>query len=87
MKDSISHVVLLNLVELSIVLKSCLTAIKNHVIKYCETVLERNGNNLLKSKGFLASNVSTYEFSTLYTTLPLNLIKEKLTELIEQTFN
>ena len=31
--------------------------------------------------------MSTYDFSTLYTTLPYNLIKEKLTELIEQTFN
>ena len=29
----------------------------------------------------------TYDFSTLYTTLPHNLIKEKLTELIEQTCN
>ena len=61
---------------------------------------ERNGNNLfwsiknsgeilnkLKSRGFLASDLSTYDFSTLYTTLPHNLIKEKLTELIEQLFN
>ena len=31
--------------------------------------------------------MSTYDFSTLYTTLPHNLIKEKLTELIEQAFN
>ena len=38
-------------------------------------------------RGFLASGLSTYDFSTLYTTLPHNLIKEKLTELIEQTFN
>ena len=86
--------------ELSILLTSCLTAIKNHVIKYCTTVYERNGKNLfwsiknsgeilnkLKSRGFLASGLSTYDFSTLYTTLPHNLIKEKLTELIEQTFN
>ena len=29
--------------------------------------------------------MSTYDFSSLYTTLPHNLIKEKLTELIEQT--
>ena len=43
--------------------------------------------NKLKSKGFLASSVSTYDFSTLYTTLPHNLIKKNLTELIEQTFN
>ena len=86
--------------ELSILLTSCLTAIKNHVIKYCTTVDERNGKNLfwsiknsgeilnkLKSRGFLASALSTNDFSTLYTTLPHNLIKEKLTELIEQTFN
>ena len=31
--------------------------------------------------------MSTYDFSTLYTPLPHNLIKEKLTELIEQFFN
>ena len=43
--------------------------------------------NKLKYRGFLASGFSTYDFSTLYTTLPHNLIKEKLTELIEQTFN
>ena len=79
---------------------SCLTAIKNHVIKYCIIVYERNGKilfcsikksgeilNKLKSRGFLAYSLSTYDFSTLYTTLPHNLIKEKLTELIEQTFN
>ena len=85
---------------MSIILTSRLTAIKNHVIKYCTTVYERIGKNLfwsfknsgeilnkLKSRGFLASGLSTYDFSTLYTTLPHNLIKEKLTELIEQTFN
>ena len=71
-----------------------------HVIKYCTTVYERNGKKIfwsiknsgeilndLKSRGFLASGLSTYDFSTLYTTLPHNLIKENLTELIEQTFN
>ena len=92
--------------ELSILLTSSLTAIKNYVIKYCTTVYERNGKKLfwsiknsgeilnkLKSRGFLASDhthllfLSTYDFSTLYTKLPHNLIKEKLTELIEQTFN
>ena len=29
--------------ELSILFTSCLAAIKNHVIKYCTTVYERNG--------------------------------------------
>ena len=76
--------------ELSILLTSCLTAIKNHVIKYCTTVYERNGKKLfwsiknsdeilfkLKSRCFLASGLSTYGFSTLYTTLHDKLIKEK----------
>ena len=38
----------------------------------------------MKSRGFLASGLSTYDFSTLYTILPHNLTKEKLTEFIEQ---
>ena len=86
--------------ELSKLLTSCLTTIKNHVIKYCEKVYERFGKNLfwsikkscevlnkLKSRGFRASSLSTYDFSTLYTTLPHNLIKDKLVDLIiERTF-
>ena len=85
--------------ELSKLLTSCLTAIKKHLIKYCEKVDERSGKNLfwsiknsdevlnkLKSRGFRAASLSTYDFSTLYTTLPHNLIKEKLIDLIERTF-
>ena len=77
--------------ELSIIL-TCLTAIKIHVIKYCTTVYERYGKKLfwsiknsgeilnnLKSRCFLASGLSSYDLSALYTTLPHNLIKEKLT--------
>ena len=40
----------------------------------------------LKSSGFRATSLSTYDFSTLYTTLLHNLIKEKLINLIEWTF-
>ena len=85
--------------ELSKLLTSCLTTIKNHVIKYCEKVYERSGENLfwsiknscevlnkLKSRGFCASSLSTYDFSTLYITLPHNLIKDKLVDLIEKNF-
>ena len=85
--------------ELSKLLTSCLTAVKNHVIRYCEKVYERSGKNLfwsiknsgevlnkLKSRGFRATSLSTYDFSILYTTLPHNLIKEKLLNLIEWTF-
>ena len=42
--------------------------------------------NKRKSRGFRASSLSTYDFSTLYTTLPHNLIKDKLVDLIERTF-
>ena len=80
-------------------LTSCLTAVKIHVIKYCEKVYERSGKNLfwsiknsgeildkLKARDFNATSLSTYDFSTLYTTLPHNLIKDKLIDLIERTF-
>ena len=74
--------------ELSKLLTSCLTAIKSHVIRYCETVYETSNKNWfwsiknsgevlskLKCSGFRATSLSTYDFSTLYTTLPHNLIK------------
>ena len=40
----------------------------------------------LKSRGFCATSLSTYDFSTFYITLPHNLIKEKLIDLIECAF-
>ena len=85
--------------ELSKLLTLCLTAVKNHVIKYCEKVYERPGKNLfwsiknsgeildkLKARDFNATSLSTYDFSTLYTTLPHYLIQDKLIDLIERTF-
>ena len=72
---------------------------QNHVIEYCVKVNERTGKilfwsinysceilNKLKSRGFRASSLSTYDFSTLYTTLPHNLIKDKLEDFIERIF-
>ena len=43
--------------------------------------------NKFKSKGFKASKLSTYDFSTLYTTSPHHLIKDKLIGIIERTFS
>ena len=70
-----------------------------HVIKYCEKLCQRSSKNLfwsiknsgeildiLKARDFNATNLSTYEFSTLCTTLPHNIIKYKLIDLIEGTF-
>ena len=84
---------------LSELLNSCLTAVKKHWIRYYDTVYERDGinnfwsiknsNDVLnkfKSKSFQASKLSTYDFATLYTTLPHHLIKDKLIDLINRTF-
>ena len=86
--------------ELSKLLTSCLTAVIKHLIKYFEKVYERSGKTLfwsirnsgeildkLKARDFNATSLSTNIFSTLYTTLPHNLVKDKLIDLIERTFN
>ena len=85
--------------QLSILLTSCLTLIKSHWKKYCDTVYQNSGKKLfwsiknsgeflakLENKRFIASSVSTYDFSTLYTSLPHKLIKEKLLKLVRDTF-
>ena len=85
--------------ELSKLLTSCLTAVKNmlssigkrymrDLVKTCFGLLKVSGEILvkLKARDFKATSLSTYDFSTLYTTLPHNLIKDKLIDLIERTF-
>ena len=51
-------------------------------IKHSTEVLDK-----LRSRGFPASCLSTYDFSTLYTTSSHNLIKKKLIDLTESTFH
>ena len=41
----------------------------------------------LKARDFNATSLSTYDFSTIYTTLAHNLIKDKLIDIIERTYN
>ena len=41
----------------------------------------------IKARDFNSTSLSTYDFSTLYTNLPRNLIKDKLIDLIEKPFN
>ena len=91
--------VLVRLLFFSKLLTSCLTAVKKHWIRYYDTVYERGGINYFwsiknsndvlnkfKSKNFQASKLSTYDFSTLYTTLRHHLIKDKLIDLINPKF-
>ena len=50
--------------------------------------IKTSGEVLIKLKdiAYQETSLSTYDFSTLYTTLPHNLIKKKLLDLIERTF-
>ena len=86
-------------VYLLVLSTSCLTAVKQHWIRYYDTVYERDGINYFwsiknsndvlnkfKSKNFQASKLSTYDFSTLYTTFLHHLIKDKLIDLTDRTF-
>ena len=65
--------------SLKISMKECILLYNQHIgkpspnLKFCADLYQ-------------ASSLSTYDFSTLYTTLPHNLIKEKLLDLIERTF-
>ena len=52
----------------------------------CDHLLEK-GWLKLKARDFNATSLSTYVFSTLYTTLTHNLNKDKRIDLIERTFN
>ena len=82
---------------------SALTAVKDHGMKYSETAFNFSNSNVnyswsiktlprssLKScdcANFQCSPVSSFEFSTLYTSLPHNLIKAKVLSLVKWCFN
>ena len=85
---------------LSQLMTSCLSVIKHHAKNTSNKIYETSGKNVfwsiknsgdvllrLKSLNNKASCISSYDFSTLYTSLPHNLIKEKLSNLIRKTFS
>ena len=87
--------------ELSIHLTKILSAVKEEQQKYCETVYSRSGINHmwilknskdlldnLKSRSFSqVSSIKTFDFSTLYTTLPHDKLKTRLKETIHKAFS
>jgi hypothetical protein len=94
--DFIANSTSSNTCKRSILLTSCLIAIKSHVIRYCDNFYENTGKHLFwsiknsgeilekfKIKNFQALAVRTHDFSTLYTTLPHKLINDKLISLIQ----
>ena len=81
-------------------IKSALTAVKDHVIKYSETAFSNNNVNYfcplktlprtMKSCDCVTFGVLRYLlsiFSTLYTSLPHDLIKAKVLALVNWCFN
>ena len=86
--------------DLSCLLTKVLTTVKDGLIRYNNTETSRNGVNsmwivknstdLLSSLDQLnvltATSVQTYDFSTLYTSIPHNLFKSRITALIHNSF-
>ena len=79
---------------------SALTAVKDHVMKYSETAFSNSNVNYfwsiknssevikkLRLRNFRGSQVSSFDFSTLYTSLPHDLIKAKVLSLVNWCFN
>ena len=86
--------------DLSCPLTKVLTTVKDGLIRYNNTKTSRNGVNSMwivkNSKNLLSSldqldvrtatSVQTYDFSTLYTSIPHNLLKSRITALIHNSF-
>ena len=79
---------------------SALTAVKDHVIKYSETAFSNSNVNYfwsiknsseviekLRLRNFQGSQVTSIDFSTLYTSLPHDLIKAKVLSLVKWCFD
>ena len=85
---------------LSLLLTKLLTAIKESLQRYCSTAYSRSGVNqmwILKNSKELLENlkshdfskidsIKTYDFSTLYTTIPHNKLKSRLFQIIDNCF-
>ena len=86
--------------EFSCLLTKVLTTIKDELIRYSNTKTSRNGVNsmwIVKNSTSLLSSVDqldvhtttlvqTYDFSTLYTSIPHNLLKSRITTLVYNSF-
>ena len=86
--------------QLSSLLTKILTVIKTGLEKYCSIKTSHNGVNnmwilknsttLLSSLGHLgvhkATSIQTFDFSTLYTSIPHDLLKSRMNNIINNTF-
>ena len=86
--------------RLSKLINECLKLVRSHCTAYCKTIRERTGvnsmwmiNNLLdvirtlEEKQLSLTHVSTWDFCTLYTSLPHARLKNQLHDLLERVFH
>ena len=85
--------------RLSKLITSCLKLVKSHCISYCNTIYDRTGVNamwiinnsldviqMIGRKQFQTTSVTTWDFSTLYTSIPHEKLKHRIHELLEKTY-
>ena len=86
--------------DLSCLLTKVLSTIKDGLMRYCNTKTIRNGVNnmwILKNSTSLlssldqldvriAKSVQTFDFSTLYTSIPHDLLKSRISNLVHNAF-
>ena len=86
--------------DLSCLLTKLLSTIKDGLVRYCNTKTSRNGVNamwILKNSTSLlsslqqldvhtATSVQTFDFSTLYTSIPHDLLKSRISNLVHNAF-
>ena len=85
--------------KLSKLITDCLKLVKYHCTAYCKTILGRTGVNsmwiinnaldvlrTLQQKQLSLDKISTWDFSTLYTSLPHTKLKLQLHDLLERVF-
>ena len=86
--------------DLSCHITKVLSTIKDGLVRYCNTKTNHNGVNntwILKNSTSLlsspdqldvrtATSVQTFDFSTLYTSIPYNLLKSRISNLVHNAF-
>ena len=86
--------------RLSKLITECLKLVRSHCTAYCKTIRERTGVNsiwiinnsldvirTLEEKQLSLTHVSTWDFSTLYTSLPYARVENQLHDLLERVFH
>ena len=70
----------------SCLLAKLLRTIKDELVRYCNTKTSHNGFNSMWIAVRTPTSVQTFDFSTLYTSIPHDLLKSRISNLIHNAF-